>query len=83
MFSGLFSNGMFSGILVVTVFFQVLMVEVFGDFAQTTGLDYKQWLTTIAVGFISIPVGTCTLSSCTCARTVRRLLMISFCEQAF
>ncbi len=56
-FEGLFTNYMFGMILLITVFVQVIMVEFFGDFAQTTGLTWSEWLSSIGIGAISIPIG--------------------------
>jgi len=47
----------FLAILGITVFMQILMVEVFGDFAETTGLTITEWLSTIGLGALSLPVG--------------------------
>lgn len=56
-FENFFSNSIFLGVLAFTAFLQVLMVEVFGDFASTTGLAWDMWLFSIGVGALSIPFG--------------------------
>eukprot|EP00753_Platysulcus_tardus_P006997 PLAT14760.1.p2 GENE.PLAT14760.1~~PLAT14760.1.p2 ORF type:complete len:1060 (-),score=639.07 PLAT14760.1:215-3394(-) len=56
-FAGLFGNVIFMGVIVVTVVLQLLLVTFGGDFVQTVPLTFVQWLATIALGAISIPVG--------------------------
>jgi Ca2+-transporting ATPase len=36
---------------------QVFLVEIGGDFLQTSPLTISQWLITIVLGFIGIPIG--------------------------
>jgi len=56
-FDHFFENWLFSTILVGTIGFQILMVEVFGSFADTTGLSWSLWICSIVIGFFSIPFG--------------------------
>lgn len=56
-FENFFDNYIFNVILLVTIFFQALMVEVFGAFAQTEGLTWEMWLSCIFIGTWSLPVG--------------------------
>jgi P-type Ca2+ transporter type 2C len=56
-FEKFFDNAIFSGILIVTLIFQFLMIQFFGSFADTEALDIYQWLATIGLGFTSIPFG--------------------------
>merc|ERR1712100_83054 len=56
-FSGVVSNMIFIGVSVVTVALQLMLVEVGGEFIQTTPLTLNQWLWTILFGFLSVPVG--------------------------
>ena len=46
-----------SGVTVFTVGAQILLVEVGGVFIPTNPLTWSQWLITIALGVIGIPVG--------------------------
>jgi Ca2+-transporting ATPase len=56
-FVGLHKSYIFLGIMAVTIGCQIILVELAGDFANTVGLNYKQWLVCIAFGACSIPVG--------------------------
>jgi len=49
-FEKFFENWIFTVILIVTAFFQFLMVQFFGSFADTTGLDAGQWFFCIGIG---------------------------------
>jgi Ca2+-transporting ATPase len=48
---------MFIGVSIFTILAQVMLVEVGGDFVKTTPLTINQWLITIALGAIGLPVG--------------------------
>jgi len=57
-FSGIFNNGLFCAILLITGVLQVLIVE-FGREAfsvKTDGLDLKGWIISVCIGAISLPV---------------------------
>ncbi len=56
-FKNLFSNHMFMTIWFITIFVQVIVVEFAGSFADTTGLNYREWLISIAIGFLAFPTG--------------------------
>ncbi len=56
-FQGLITNPMFIGVSIFTILAQVMLVEVGGDFVKTTPLNINQWLITIALGAIGLPVG--------------------------
>ena len=57
MFSDLMGNYTFLLVSIFTLGLQVFLVEVGGDFVKTSSLNYVQWLVTIALGAIAIPVG--------------------------
>jgi len=57
MFSNLFGNYIFVGVLIFTACAQVLIVEVGGNAFQTTRLNGKQWAFCFVVGAIAIPLG--------------------------
>ncbi|KAJ4462325.1 ion-transporting P-type ATPase [Paratrimastix pyriformis] len=59
-FAGMLQAKLFLVILVVIVAMQVLMVELFGAFAQTEPLDYRLWLVSVGLGLCSIPWGVLT-----------------------
>jgi Ca2+-transporting ATPase len=54
---GLFVNPYFLGITGASMAIQIMMVELFGSFANTTGQSYEQWLLTMAFAVGSIPWG--------------------------
>jgi Ca2+-transporting ATPase len=55
-FQGLFSSHSFIGIISITLVLQVLIVEFAGKFASTTQLDWKKWIISIIIGFLSCPL---------------------------
>lgn len=55
-FRGIFDSWMFVGILVITVAFQVIIVEFLGTFASTVPLSWQLWLLCILIGAVSMPV---------------------------
>jgi Ca2+-transporting ATPase len=57
MFEGVWGNYVFLLVSIFTVGSQVFLVEVGDDFVQTSPLTIYQWLITIAMGAIGIPVG--------------------------
>jgi calcium-translocating P-type ATPase len=54
---GVSKNKMFGFIIFITIVFQVAVIEGFGEFTRTTGLDLTQWLVSIAIGAVSFPIG--------------------------
>ena len=57
MFSGVFSNFTFVLVSIVTIGLQIFLVEIGGDFVKTSPLTLVQWVITIALGAIGLPVG--------------------------
>ena len=56
-FDGFWKNRYFVIVLLVTVLFQILLVEsTFGTVVGTTSLTPKEWLTSVAVGALALPV---------------------------
>eukprot|EP01123_Difflugia_compressa_P006651 TRINITY_DN1896_c0_g1_i1.p1 TRINITY_DN1896_c0_g1~~TRINITY_DN1896_c0_g1_i1.p1 ORF type:complete len:1017 (-),score=181.39 TRINITY_DN1896_c0_g1_i1:270-3320(-) len=56
-FSGILTNPLYCGILVVTIFVQVIIVEFGGDAVQTTQLDWVQWLYCVGIAYMTLPYG--------------------------
>lgn len=56
-FKGVIGNTIFLGVTIFTIGAQILLVEVGGEFIQTYPLTINQWLVTVALGFIGVPVG--------------------------
>ncbi|GMH68470.1 hypothetical protein TL16_g04938 [Triparma laevis f. inornata] len=55
--SGIMESKMFLLVIVVTVLFQIFIVELGGDWVRTIHIDFSYWLWSILFGFGSIPVG--------------------------
>ncbi|XP_073000941.1 calcium-transporting ATPase 5, plasma membrane-type-like [Typha latifolia] len=55
-FSGITRNHLFMVIIAITVVLQVLIIEFLGKFASTVRLNWKLWLVSIAIGFVSWPL---------------------------
>ncbi|KAG1364143.1 Calcium-transporting ATPase 5, plasma membrane-type [Cocos nucifera] len=55
-FGGVTKNHLFMGIIGITVLFQVLIIEFLGKFTSTVRLNWKLWLVSVAIGFISWPL---------------------------
>ncbi|KAG8062755.1 hypothetical protein GUJ93_ZPchr0003g17325 [Zizania palustris] len=53
---GMTKNSIFLGVLTGTIFFQFILVQFLGDFANTTPLNQQQWLVSILFGFLGMPV---------------------------
>ncbi|KAJ4767235.1 Calcium-transporting ATPase [Rhynchospora pubera] len=53
-FEGMLGNWIFMGIIAGTVFFQVIIVEFLGTFANTVPLSWQFWLLSIVLGSISM-----------------------------
>mmetsp|Transcript_89230 Transcript_89230/g.174617 ORF Transcript_89230/g.174617 Transcript_89230/m.174617 type:complete len:1113 (+) Transcript_89230:110-3448(+) len=56
-FSGVSSNYVFLLVSIVTLGCQIFLIEVGGEFVKTTPLTWDQWLVTVALGAIGLPVG--------------------------
>ena len=56
-FSSIGRNYIFLGVTAVTVGLQIMLIEVGGEFIKTSPLSAEQWLITIALAAIAIPVG--------------------------
>jgi Ca2+-transporting ATPase len=54
-FESLFTNYMFIIIIIVTIIFQILCVQLFGLFTKTVPLTFNQWMLSVAFGFLCIP----------------------------
>ena len=57
MFHGVEKNYMFLVISLFSLGLQILMVQYGGEFVRTSPLDLPQWLITIALGLLGIPIG--------------------------
>ncbi|KAF5737674.1 putative calcium-transporting ATPase 11 plasma membrane-type [Tripterygium wilfordii] len=55
-FRGMFNSWVFLAIILVTVVFQVIIVEFLGTFASTVPLSWKFWLLSVAIGAVSMPI---------------------------
>ncbi|CAN7138136.1 unnamed protein product [Brassica rapa subsp. narinosa] len=55
-FTGMFDSWVFTGVMVVTVVFQVIIVEFLGAFASTVPLSWQHWLLSILIGSLSMIV---------------------------
>lgn len=55
-FKGILKNYVFVAVLTCTVVFQVIIIELLGTFADTTPLSLGQWLVSIMLGFLGMPV---------------------------
>jgi len=56
-FSGVHTNVIFVGIIIITALLQALLVQFGGSFVETVKLDAQQWGICIALGFGSLPIG--------------------------
>mmetsp|Transcript_25668 Transcript_25668/g.55526 ORF Transcript_25668/g.55526 Transcript_25668/m.55526 type:complete len:1103 (+) Transcript_25668:105-3413(+) len=56
-FSGIWTNYVFLIVSFVTLGFQILLVEYGGEFLKTSPLDLTQWIVTIILGALSLPIG--------------------------
>ncbi|KAG0500185.1 hypothetical protein HPP92_000257 [Vanilla planifolia] len=55
-FKGVTKNYLFMGIVGITIFLQVLIIELLGKFTSTVKLSWKLWLTSVAIAFLSWPL---------------------------
>jgi magnesium-transporting ATPase (P-type) len=56
-FRGIHTNYVFLLVSIVTAGCQIFLIEVGGEFVKTSPLTWDQWLITIALGAIGLPVG--------------------------
>jgi len=56
-FQGFFTNWIYHTILIITIGFQILMVQVFGPFAETDPITGSEWGICIGFGALSLVVG--------------------------
>jgi len=50
-------NGIFAAVIIITLGCQILLINFGGEFVKTAPLTLNQWLITIALGAIGIPIG--------------------------
>ncbi|KAK9097470.1 hypothetical protein Sjap_022967 [Stephania japonica] len=55
-FTGVTKNRLFMGIVGVTLVLQIVIIEFLGKFTSTIRLNWKYWLISVAIGFISWPL---------------------------
>ncbi|GAB2282707.1 Calcium-transporting ATPase 2, plasma membrane-type, variant 2 [Dionaea muscipula] len=55
-FKGILDNYVFVAVIACTVFFQFMIVEYLGTFANTTPLSSSQWFSCICIGFLGMPI---------------------------
>uniref|UniRef100_A0A2P2J9W7 Calcium-transporting ATPase n=2 Tax=Rhizophora mucronata TaxID=61149 RepID=A0A2P2J9W7_RHIMU len=55
-FKGILKNYVFVAVLTCTVLFQIIIIEFLGTFANTTPLSWQQWLVSVLLGFLGMPI---------------------------
>ncbi|KAL1190424.1 Calcium-transporting ATPase 2, plasma membrane-type [Cardamine amara subsp. amara] len=55
-FKGILDNYVFVVVIGATVFFQIIIIEFLGTFASTTPLTITQWIFSIIIGFLGMPI---------------------------
>ncbi|EEF44149.1 cation-transporting atpase plant, putative [Ricinus communis] len=55
-FDGITKNHLFMGIVAVTLVLQVIIIEFIGKFTSTVRLNWKQWVISLVIAFISWPL---------------------------
>ncbi|CAI0410438.1 unnamed protein product [Linum tenue] len=55
-FDGVTKNKLFMGIVGFTFVLQIILIEVSGKFTKTVRLNWKLWLVSMAIGFVSWPL---------------------------
>ncbi|KAK1427763.1 hypothetical protein QVD17_16457 [Tagetes erecta] len=55
--TGMFDSWVFMLVMVCTVTFQIIIVELLGTFASTVPLSANLWLASVLMGSVSLPVG--------------------------
>ena len=53
---GMTRNYVFMAVLTSTVIFQFIMVQFLGKFANTTPLNLHQWLASVLLGLVGMPI---------------------------
>lgn len=53
---GILDNYVFVAVIGCTVFFQIIIIEYLGAFANTTPLTFGQWFFSVFIGFLGMPV---------------------------
>ncbi|CAL5023669.1 unnamed protein product [Urochloa decumbens] len=55
-FSGVSRNHLFLGVVTITVVMQVIIIEFLGKFTSTVRLNWKLWLVSLVIAFVSWPL---------------------------
>ncbi|XP_075641938.1 calcium-transporting ATPase 1-like isoform X1 [Castanea sativa] len=55
-FKGIMDNYVFAVVLACTVVFQIIIIEFLGTFANTTPLSLQEWLVSILIGSLGMPI---------------------------
>lgn len=55
-FRGILQNYVFVAVLSCTVFFQIIIIQFLGEFANTTPLTPLQWFISVFIGFLGMPI---------------------------
>lgn len=55
-FAGITKNYLFMGIIAITLVLQIVIIEFLGKFTTTVRLNWKLWVISAAIGFISWPL---------------------------
>ncbi|KAK3217917.1 hypothetical protein Dsin_011887 [Dipteronia sinensis] len=55
-FRGMLNSWLFTGVMVATVVFQVIIVEFLGAIASTVPLSWQLWLFCVLIGAVSMPI---------------------------
>ncbi|KAM4087122.1 hypothetical protein ACJW30_10G153200 [Castanea mollissima] len=55
-FKGIMDNYVFAVVLTCTVVFQIIIIEFLGTFANTTPLSLQEWLVSILIGSLGMPI---------------------------
>lgn len=53
---GILDNYVFVTVIGVTLFFQIIIIEYLGTFANTTPLSFGQWFLSVFFGFLGMPI---------------------------
>ncbi|XP_055802882.1 calcium-transporting ATPase 2, plasma membrane-type-like [Solanum dulcamara] len=53
---GILDNYVFVTVIGVTLFFQIIIIEYLGTFANTTPLSFGQWFVSVFFGFLGMPI---------------------------
>ena len=57
-FKNFFGSPVFKIVLIVTVVFQAILVELLGYFARTVSLEYWLWIMSVGLGSLALPIST-------------------------